>query len=462
MSTFSGLNTALSSLYAQRRGMDITGQNIANANTDGYTRQRVNMAAVGGTTAPSLYGNTNDSGGVTVTDVARLRDAYLENRGRVEHASNQYLSGQARVYDSVQGAFGEPGENGLQAQLSKFWSSWHDLSNNPGDAATRTAVIAQGQTVATSMNRAYDNFSSLYSSTREQMNAAVEDINGSATQIAQLNQAIMRAGQSGLPTNELSDERDRLVMHLSETAGATAVTRDNGTMDVYLGGSPLVNNLAVRKLDVTGSTTLAGQSALPVSVNWSDTGGPASISSGAMASSLETLNSTLPRYTTAVDDVAANLAKTVNDQHAQGFDLNGNAGGDFFTGNNGNPVTASTIMVGITDTSLLAASAAGGTANRNGDNSDAMATIANLAGGPDAVYRQVVVDLGTAAKTVLQRANVQSTITTDSDAARQSEAGVNLDEEMTNLISYQRAYQAASKVINTIDATLDSLMTLGS
>jgi flagellar hook-associated protein 1 FlgK len=462
LSTFSGLNTALSSLYAQRRGMDITGQNIANANTEGYTRQRVNLAAVGGTTAPSLYGNSTDSGGVTVTDVGRLRDAYLENRGRVEHASNEYLSGQAKVYDAVQAAFGEPGENGLQAQLSKFWSSWHDLSNNPGDPAARTAVIAQGQTVSTSLNRAVENFSSLYSSTREQMNASVEDINSSATQIAQLNQAIMRAGQSGLPTNELADQRDTLVMHLSEVSGATAVTRDNGTMDVYVGGSPLVNNLAVRKLEVSGSTTLAGQSSQPVVVNWADTTGPASISSGSMASALETLNSTLPRYMTAVDGVAANLAQTVNDQHAQGFDLQGNPGGDFFTGNNGNPVTAGTITVGITDTSLLAASAVGGTANRNGDNSDLMAGIANLAGGPDSVYRQVVVDLGTAAKTVQQRASVQTTITTDSDAARQSEAGVNLDEEMTNLISYQRAYQAASKVINSIDATLDSLMTLGS
>jgi len=165
---------------------------------------------------------------------------------------------------------------------------------------------------------------------------------------------------------------------------------------------------------------------------------------------------------TAVDDVAANLAKTVNDQHALGYDLQGNAGGDFFTGNNGNPVTSSTIRVGITDTSLLAASAVGGTANRNGDNADAMAKISSLPGGADTLYRQAIVDLGTAAKTINQRASVQATITTDNDAARQSEAGVNLDEEMTNLISYQRAYQAASKVINTIDTVLDSLMSLGS
>src|SRR3954452_10805788 len=131
MSTFSGLNTALSSLYAQRRGMDITGQNIANANTDGYTRQRVNMAAVGPSTAPSLYGNMLDaSGGVEVTSVARLRDQYLEVRGRVEHAQNEYLAGQSKIYAAVQDAFGEPGDNGLQAQLSKFWGSWQDLANN--------------------------------------------------------------------------------------------------------------------------------------------------------------------------------------------------------------------------------------------------------------------------------------------------------------------------------------------
>ena len=121
MSTFSGLNGALSSLYAQRRGLDVAGQNIANANTEGYTRQRVNMAAVGPSPIPAMYATPDGSAsGVTVTDVTRVRDTYLEARGRIEHAQNEYLAGQSRVYGLVQKAFGEPGDNGLQAQLSRL------------------------------------------------------------------------------------------------------------------------------------------------------------------------------------------------------------------------------------------------------------------------------------------------------------------------------------------------------
>jgi flagellar hook-associated protein 1 FlgK len=245
-------------------------------------------------------------------------------------------------------------------------------------------------------------------------------------------------------------------MHLSELTGATAVNRDNGTVDVYVGGSPLVNNLSVRQMAVGGSTTLAGQAADPPSLNWADTGLSAGISSGSLASSLETMNTTLPKYTAAVDQVAATLAQAVNDQHATGFDLAGNAGAEFFTGNNGGPVTASTIKMAITDTDLIAASVTGG--DLNGDNADAMAGITSRANGPDTQYRQLIVDLGTAAQAIDRRASVQSTMTTDLDAARQSDSGVNLDEEMTNLMQYQRAYEAASKVINAIDSMLDTII----
>jgi flagellar hook-associated protein 1 FlgK len=459
VSTFSGLSGALSSLYAQRRGMDVTGQNIANANTEGYTRQRVNLEAVGGSPIPAMYSIPDGSvSGVTITDVSRLQDAFMENRARAEHANNEYLSGQAEVYSRIEQAFGEPSDTGLQAQLSQFWSAWHDLANQPGDAAARTQVIARGQTVAITIRRADETLSSMFSATRAQLDASVTDVNTAADQLAQLNQAIIRAKQGNLPINEMSDRRDQLIMHLSELTGATAVPRDNGATDVYLGGSPLVNGISVRHIAADGPTRLIDQAATPVSVSWVD-GGAVGIQSGQFASALETLNTTLPTYSAKLDSVAASLAQTVNDQHAAGFDLNGNAGGEFFTGNNGDPITASTITVAITDNSQLAASTTGGgVGDRNGDNADLLAYVANLADGPDRLYREVVVNLGSAAQTAERRATIQESLTNDLDAARQAQAGVNLDEEMTNLITYQRAYQAASRVINTVDEMLDTLI----
>src|SRR3954452_13863263 len=121
-SSFGGINTALTSLYAQRRGLDVTGQNIANANTEGYTRQRVDMQAQVGSVVPVRWATTDGLGtGVAVSDVQRLRDQYLENRGRTEHGNNAYLTNQASAYAAIEDTFAEPGPTALQAQLHDMW-----------------------------------------------------------------------------------------------------------------------------------------------------------------------------------------------------------------------------------------------------------------------------------------------------------------------------------------------------
>src|SRR5205823_6816217 len=124
MSTFSSLSGALSALYSQQRGMDVTGQNIANANTDGYSRQRVDLKSVGGSPVPAMNSLPDpSSGGVTVTGVERVQDAFLEARGRIEHAQNSYLADQNQVFTEVQQAFNEPSDTGVQSQLSDVWSA---------------------------------------------------------------------------------------------------------------------------------------------------------------------------------------------------------------------------------------------------------------------------------------------------------------------------------------------------
>jgi flagellar hook-associated protein 1 FlgK len=453
VSTFSGLSTALSSLYAQRRGMDVTGQNVANANTDGYTRQRVDLQSVGPAATPAIYATPNTTGdGVQVGGVARLQDVFLENRGRVEHAQGAYLNEQKQVYASVEQALSEPGDNGLQSQLSAFWSAWHDLANTPGDAAARTQLIERGGTVANSLHSTSGTLAELWSATREQLDVAAADVNGTAAQVAKLNQAIVRAGQADLPTNELADQRDQLVMHLAELTGATVVPHSDGAVDVLLTGAPLVTGGTARTVEAVGARRLADQAGGPAALRWTDTTTPVTVVSGQVASTLETLSTTLPRYTAALDTVAATLASTVNAQHAAGFERSGTPGGAFFTG-----TTAATITVALTDPDQVAAAGTpGGTLD--GGNADLLAGLAVAAGGPDPVYRQLVVDVGVATQTVNRRADIQSTVTTAVDAARQGESGVNLDEEMTNMLTYQRAYEAASRVINAIDESLDTLI----
>jgi flagellar hook-associated protein 1 len=437
--------------------MDVVGQNIANANTAGYTRQRLDLEAVGGSAVPAIYSvSDGTSGGVTVKGVVRIQDAFLEARGRIEHAQNTYLADQKEVFGRIEQVYGEPSDTGLQSQLAKFWSSWHDLANRPGDSASRVQVLQQATTVTNTLSGGHDTLASLFSSTREQLDAFTTEINTTATQIAQLNQAIVHARQSLLPDNELSDQRDQLVLHLSELTGASALPNVDGSVGVILNGSALVNGATSRTLVAAGANRLDELTVSPVTLQWTDNGANAGVPSGQVASTLEALNTTLPTYATYLDDVAASLVSTVNTQHALGYDLDGNPGGAFFGGS-----TASDISIAITDAKQIAASsttAAGGGGTHDGSNADAMAALARSETGPDRTYRQVVVNLGVAAQTVGTRSNIQNVITTDVDGAREAQSGVNLDEEMTAMIAFQHAYQASSRVISAVDEMLDTLI----
>src|SRR3954468_10639912 len=176
-SSFGGINTALTSLYAQRRALDVTGQNIANANTDGYTRQRVDMQSQVGSISPALYAKTDGLGtGVAVSDVQRLRDEYAENRGRTEHANSAYLTNQTQTYAAIEDTFAEPSDTALQAQLHDMWGTWNDVANNPHPTAPRSTLLQQSSTVADGLNSAHNQLASQFSQTHTQLAAYAEEV----------------------------------------------------------------------------------------------------------------------------------------------------------------------------------------------------------------------------------------------------------------------------------------------
>jgi flagellar hook-associated protein 1 len=450
-SSFGGINTALTSLYAQRRGLDVTGQNIANANTEGYTRQRVDMQAQAGAITPSFWAKTDGVGtGVAVTDVQRMRDEYLENRGRSEHASSAYLTAQSASYASIEDTFGEPADTALQAQMGEMWDAWSDVANNPKDKAARSALLQQAATVADGLNSAHTALADQFAQNRTQLSAYLDDVNTTAQTVAQLNDSIVRGLASGAGVNELEDRRDLAVMHLSELTGATASKRQSGAMDVFVGNSTLVSEFTTRKLEMSGATRLEDQSSNPFTLRWADTK-TAVQAGGTMGSMVDTMTSIIPHISDALDAVANKLATAVNTAHAAGYSADGSTGLDFFSG-----TTAGTIKVAITDADQVATSS---TAN-SVDNSvaDAMADLGNSADAPDADYRSMIGELGVSAQASTRRNEIQTNVTQQVDDARESTSGVNLDEEMTNLLTYQRGYEAASRVLTTVDSMLDQLI----
>jgi flagellar hook-associated protein 1 FlgK len=470
-STFGGINTALTSLYAQRRGLDVAGENIANANTEGYTRQKVRMHAQTGNVNPGLYSTTTQVGaGVGVSGVDRNRNAYLDERGRAEHASSAYLSSQKMTYDAIESVLAEPSDTALQARLHDMWDGWNDVANNWQDPATRSALLERSQTVAVTLNDTYGALSNQFTASRNQMNAYVDQVNTLASSIADMNNQVVVAQSAGLEANGLRDQRDVKIMELAELTGATTQAKPNGAINVYVGNTAIVSEFNTTKLAPSGATTLDARTAAnPVALKWTDTGMNAT-AGGTMGAMLDTMNSIIPGIAGKLDEVAAKLATTVNtalagridgngDRVDFGYDIDGYPGTAMFDG-----VTAKDIKVIIDDPAKVAFSR-GSRLDPDDDMAaldngvaDLLSDVGTSGSGPDAAYQAMIGQLGVAAQSAGRRSEIQNSVTDQVDSARDAEAGVNLDEEMTNLLTYQRGYEAASRVLTTIDSMLDQLI----
>jgi flagellar hook-associated protein FlgK len=469
VSTFSGLNTATTSLWAQRRGLDVTGQNIANVNTEGYSRQRVSLQAMGGTTVPAVWSVSNGvGGGVSADQVIRIRDAFLEGRGQLELAAHSQLTAETDALDLVQGAFREPGDTGIQALLSDMWAGWGDVANAPKDEAARSQVLQRMATLVSGINTAHSALNAQWTQSRENIEVLVTEVNSSSQSIAELNDAIRRASQGGQPTNELSDRRDLLVMKLAGQVGATAQPGADGTVDVVLGGILLVSGSTATRLSVAGTSEPTAVPSDPTAAGVdrprivTDPSGLTVAVGGEAGGQLAGLNSIVPAHREQLDQLALDLAAAMNTAHGSGWDLDGAAGTDLLGAKApATVVTAATLELKITDPRKIAASLvdpAGGQPTLDSGNADAIAQLRLSSSGPDANYRRMIVELGVQGAVSQRNLDIQSVILTQVDAARESVAGVNLDEEMTNMLQFQHAYSAAARMVTAIDESLDVLI----
>lgn len=461
MSGFSSLNLGVSALSAAQRALDVTGQNLSNANTDGYSRQRVQQSANSGPVVPAMYAKGVPGGdGVTINGIDRVRDGFLELRAQQEHSTSSSLDATQQTYSAVESTFGEPSPTGLSSQLASFWSSWDGLANDPGAGTPPRGLLLENARALTGTVRAQDDqLSQQWRATRQQVDTTIDQVNGMATQVAKLNAAIRSATLSGGSANELSDQRDALVLRLAEATGATASPGQDGVVDVMLAGGALVRGTSSQQLMSTGPDTFR-RGGDPIGIGWAPGGQPAAVGGGKLQGLLGSLNAILPDTVKSLDAVAASLAQIVNTQQAQGLDTSGKPGAPLFTG-----TTAADLQVAMTDPNGVAA--ATGTPSDppvppplNGGNATAMSGHAADPGGPDALFRDMMVRLGVQAQSVGTRVDTQNAVKNQVDSARASVSGVSMDEEMTNLVAYQHAYSAAAQYISVISSTMDTLINM--
>lgn len=448
--TFSSFGTALSALHHNRVVMDVASSNIANSATQGYVRRRVEAETVGAPAQPAMWSRYQGTGeGVRVADLHRMADDFLDARARHEHGNNSYLQVKRDVLVRFETGVGEPGPDGVSAALNDFRTSWHDLAISPGGSAARSQVLDRAATLVESIQTQARNVSAEEAGQRDRLEFLVGEVNTLASDLAETNRSIAVATFSGNDANLLLDQRDQLAMRLAELTGAVAQPRPDGGVDVTVNGTPLVTGQEAGRLTVaTGA--MGGAVTLAVETQGASVAVPAGMR-GEIGATADLLTETLPTYRANLDEVVRQLSAQVNAQHALGFDLAGDAGGDFFTFDPADP--AATLRVAVTDTDKIAASGIPG-GGRDGSNATAMA----VTGGVEDAYQRLVNGLGSEVSSVKRLAGNQAALTAQVDGSRDQLSGVNLDEEMVSLVSAQRAYEAASRVMTTLDSMLDTLI----
>ena len=471
MSTFSGLSTALSSLIAQRQALEVSGQNIANANTVGYTRQRANLASVEALSSPSMFSaGLNAGNGAKVTSIDRLGDIFLDARVRAETGGASFAATKADAYARLESTVAEPGKEGVSNALQEFWSAWEDLGNSANVDAFREVLLENATALTKRISAGHAAVTTQWSQTRTELDAAVVDVNATATMVAGLNQSIRGVLVSGGSANELIDRRDVLITELSALVGASGVQRADGTMDVMVGGNALVHGDTAEVISVSGASTTMGAT---VSLHWGPGGtgmalGADSGSVVGMVAALGPADATgnggiLAEAGKSYDDLATALVTQVNAQHALASTASGAAGGDFFARTETVPPTipptysAANLKVAITNGAQIAVGAAVAGA-QDGSMAAVMAAIGKAAGSPDAGWTAFVSDLGVSSRSATQRAAITETTRSTAEKLQMSGASVDVDEEAVNMLAYQRAYQGAARVLTAIDEMLDTLI----
>ncbi|MGT2425884.1 flagellar hook-associated protein FlgK [Amnibacterium kyonggiense] len=477
MSSFGGLNTAYSGLNAARLALEVTGQNVANANTEGYTRQRITQVPVT-QSALATYATQNSVGdGVQVTGVARVNDSLVDARVNSTASSASYWSTAADAASAVETATGEPGTTGLSSVLNKFWAAWQTMANNVGSSTSASsgaasALIAQGALVASTVSAGYQSAASSWSDARSAAASQVSTINDAAAKIADLNTQIRSLTASGGNVNSLLDQRDAAVTTLAGLTGAS--TRDNadGTVDVVVGGNTLVSGVTSRAVELGGSPAFPPSTSDPVQLRWADTHTAVSLDGGEMAARMASLQPSdgtgtggvYAEAAVAYDTVAQAVADQVNAITATGTSSTGATGTaaaplNFFSySSTGSPA----LTLAVVPTSAAGIATADGTkGNYDTSIADRVSQIGTSQGAPDTTWSGYVARIGSQSATAASRASSATTAATAATTAQTSVGGVDLDEETSNLVIYQHAYQASARVISTINDVLDTLINMG-
>lgn len=476
-----GINTlfdiASSGITAQRLAMEVTGENISNVNTEGYSRQRVIMENKPVSTSNGFALGT----GVQISAVQRSYDNMLQLQ--LVNANSSYQEGLAQqsALEQIEPTFNSLTSDGLGTSVAKFFGAFQDLSVNPSGAAERQAVLTRAQIMVDSFHQADASLTSVASTADNNLVGITAEATDNARNLALVNQQILATNSVGGNANELMDQRDLLLRKLSDQAGISYSIATDGTASVTLnGGAQLVAGTRYATLYTNATGAPATNDIMisglgnppPANVPATDTlvgtvGDGAAIG-GKLGGTMQVRDDVVPKYRSLLDEMANKVVGQVNTLHAAGYALDGSTGNDFFDSTG---VTAGGIALdsGISAVKIAAGlpTATDPIPTSSGNNVNAV-KLANL-GSTSFAFSTGNATLGNFYNSLVSQVGVDTqgtqNVTTQNaafvkqlNALRSSNSGVSLDEELLNLTMYQRAFQGSAKVVNAASDMLDIVL----
>jgi len=446
-------NIAQSALMAQEAAIQVVGQNIANAQTPGYSRQTLALTAA----PPENTANGTFGTGVSITSVTRSRDTLLDQQYRTQSAPSSQYQERSTLLGEIQNVYGEPSTTGLANTMDNFFNSWSELASNPDDASAKAVVQQAGAQLASTFNSYATQFSNIAASTQTGISDSISQINTLTSQVASMNAQIVAASASGASPNDLMDQRDNMLDQLSQMVAITVQPNKDGSDQVNIGGIQIING--------TSATSLALGSGIPLTVATAN-GDTIASPGGQLGAMLTVSNVDLPAAQNGINTLASSIITDVNAQQSSGWSPPAGTGVDFFDSSPAN-ATAQNMQLSATVAADPSTIATGTTPNATGDNSIALAIAGLQTFSPSApgnsfsgAYTSLVTSVANAKNASDSSSTVYQTLQQQADTQRQSVSGVDSDEELTSLIAYQQAYVAAAKLVETIQTMSTALLSI--
>jgi flagellar hook-associated protein 1 FlgK len=438
------LQTAFSGLQAAQAQMDTISNNIANANAPGYVRQVVNLV----TADPSQTSAGWVGNGVTIQGISQVRSAFLDAAVRTTTANQANSQAQATLLQNAEQVLGEP-SNGISTPLDALWSAFENAASDPSNPGAQGTVVAALTTLTNQINQVSATWSQAGQQTSQSIGTQLSTVNGQLTQLAAINEAISAASAGGSP-NSLLDQRDQLLNSLAGETGATSTVNADGTATVSIGGAGVVNGTSASVLTLNGNGTITAQAGQALTL-------------GGTIGGYQTFVSTqLPALQSQLNTFASDLASALNSQNEAGYNAAG-PGGPLLSYTAGS--AAATLSVVSGGSGLALAGTAGPPFPTNdGTNAQALANLQGTTvatGGTqtlDGSVASLATNLGSITAAALSSSQNAQTLLTAQTSAQSSVEGVSVDQELTNMVAAQEAYQASSRVMTTIDEMLQTVI----